>query len=60
MSYNSNTNVYEVDDDFHASLSYETVSDAKSQNQLRYYVGNGYRLIVDGVEYSFNINPLKL
>ena len=60
MSYNSNTDLYEVDDDFHASLKYETVSDAKSKNQLRYYTGNGYRLIVDGVKYEFSINGLKL
>ena len=60
MSYNNNTGCYEVDDDYHASGSYETVSDPESNNLLRYYVGNGYRLIVDGVEYSFSINGLKL
>ena len=60
MSYNNETGCYEVDDDYHASGSYETVSDSKSNHLLRYYVGSGYRLIVDGVEYPFSIDGLKL
>ena len=60
MSYNSSTDYYEVDTETPAYAGYETASDAKSPNQLRYYVANGYRLIVDGVEYSFDINGLKL